>query len=737
MAREGQHKASVVVEAKTSDANAQVARLSKRIAKLEDNLEKADGKARKAAAGIDKAGKSAKKSGGLVKQAQAAWGKYAGGLTTVAAATVGAVLAMDEVMDRSFKLNNVMKNLPFSLDKAKKATHGLVSEFDLAKAAVNAARLGVAKTSQDFAQLANVATTLGVSVGQDATQSVNDLVEGLGRGSTEVLDNLGIIVRAQSAYDDYARVLGKASNKLTEAEKRQAVINKGLEEGTKAAKDVKLALDGSNAEWQRAKTELQDFIDQSIIPNLATSFTFLAENLRDATHAIGDFIEEFQGLEKASGKKRGAPGFAKGGAHRARSTEDLISGFDDASLFTAVQAGQDEAFAGFIASSGASLDAEREERRRQAAANSEFFGLDALNKKLSRGGTRGRGGGGGGQKGGKPVRFGEDPGALRDEAFVARGEAARAAAEEAAEVEAARQDAILNEKLRGIEQQAAAGADPISLIEAEETARLEHLAFLHSTAGDEAERLALEDESAQVRHESSLARMEAEREARERQAQAAVEAAEKQAAAERALAQTLSSNANQIAGALTSVTDARFAARQAALAQGATEQEASRAASIAGKRSMAAQLQQLRNVFRVKALGSAAAAIAAFATGNVPGGGMHLAAAAAWGVAAGAAGGLSRSIARGATAQSRAGLGSGSANDSGGAGSGSEFRSTRQERRLPTSSPVQSSAPPPTSGGGTVVVQIQGDVIGVPRREFFQDMDRELKNLGHAKRRVS
>src|SRR5690606_34863258 len=81
-----------------------------------------------------------------------------GNILAVGVAIGGAVKALDNMSDRTLKLSNMQANLPFSIDKAREATQGLVSDFDLMQAAINANRKGVAQTDEDFARLALTAT---------------------------------------------------------------------------------------------------------------------------------------------------------------------------------------------------------------------------------------------------------------------------------------------------------------------------------------------------------------------------------------------------------------------------------------------------------------------------------------------------------------------------------------------------------------------------------------------------
>lgn len=236
--------------AKTTGAVRNLASLTKEIDKLRGRVEKLDTK-------TERAGKTTE---GWGKRLGAAKGKIVG----YGVAIAGAAIALDSVIERSMKLQNVQQNMPYAIDKARKATRGLVDDFELSKLAIEANRLGVAKSEEDFARLAEAATKLGLSVGKDAASSVSDLVVGLGRGSTEVLDNLGVLVRANEEYARYAKTIHKTAGALTDAEKRQAVMTGGLDQATKKAAEMEINVDKTTRRWLELKTEMKNWADEVV-----------------------------------------------------------------------------------------------------------------------------------------------------------------------------------------------------------------------------------------------------------------------------------------------------------------------------------------------------------------------------------------------------------------------------------------------------------------------------------------
>ena len=147
------------------------------------------------------------------------------------------------------------------LESAKEATKGLLTEHDIRLNANKALSLGVVENEQDFANLAEAAIILGQKLGVDAGQAVEDLTTGIGRQSVEILDNLGITLRANEAYAIYAERIGKAVKELTDVEKKQAFTTIAIEKATEAARAQGEIIVTTNDKLAIQKNRLQDVAD--------------------------------------------------------------------------------------------------------------------------------------------------------------------------------------------------------------------------------------------------------------------------------------------------------------------------------------------------------------------------------------------------------------------------------------------------------------------------------------------
>ena len=138
--------------------------------------------------------------------------------------------AKGESMSRAFTtLSGGASNASIAIGKLQVATNNTMSEFDLFQQANNAMVLGITKNSDEMAEMFDVAQRLGRALGKDTAHSVESLITGIGRQSRLMLDNIGIIVKADEAYERYAQKLGTTADKLSDADKKTAFLEATME----------------------------------------------------------------------------------------------------------------------------------------------------------------------------------------------------------------------------------------------------------------------------------------------------------------------------------------------------------------------------------------------------------------------------------------------------------------------------------------------------------------------------
>ena len=222
-----------------------------------------------------------------------------------------------EDLERAFTtLSGGVGSATEALEDLKNATDGTVSSAELFKQANNAMILGVSKNSKEMAVMFDMAQRLGRALGRDATSSIESFVTGVGRQSRLMLDNIGIIVKTQVAYEAYAMQLNKNVDDLTNVEQKQAFLNATLVAGDLAIRKLGIEVLTSTDELEQMNakiTELNDKIGEQLLPlvlSLTESFTSFLDTI--SREDIRKTVSAFETLAIAVGAFMGAKGI--GGA---------------------------------------------------------------------------------------------------------------------------------------------------------------------------------------------------------------------------------------------------------------------------------------------------------------------------------------------------------------------------------------------------------------------------------------
>ena len=140
----------------------------------------------------------------------------------------------------------------------KEASRGTISDMDLMLSANRAMLLGVADSTEEMVALMDVARAASQAMGTTTAEAFSDLVTGLGRGSAQILDNLGIIVDADTANQAYADSIGKTVSQLTDQERKQALVNAVLLESQELVAANAAAGDDAASHFERMDTAIKN-----------------------------------------------------------------------------------------------------------------------------------------------------------------------------------------------------------------------------------------------------------------------------------------------------------------------------------------------------------------------------------------------------------------------------------------------------------------------------------------------
>src|SRR3990167_8114820 len=220
--------------------------------------------------------------------------------------------------------------------KMKTASHGAISVNEAIKQANRAMLLGVARDTDTMAKLLEIAAIRGRAAGLDTEAAFERIILGIGRLSTRVLDDIGIVIDGETAYANYGKSIGKVADDLTEAEKRQALTNAIIEDGNKLLKDTGGLVDDAANAYERFETHITDatnaiktHIGDAVSP-LIKSLDILLFGYIDINAAIKTHASEMSKSSKTYGEYRAElERVAKSQNLAVNSSGDLVSVMSD------------------------------------------------------------------------------------------------------------------------------------------------------------------------------------------------------------------------------------------------------------------------------------------------------------------------------------------------------------------------------------------------------------------------
>ena len=151
------------------------------------------------------------------------------------------------------------------LKAMQKASRWTVSNTKLMASANKAYSLWVVSNVEDMSTIMEIARVKGQAMWRSMEEALDDIVTWLWRWSVQILDNLWIVIKQTEAQEIYAKQLWKTVNELTEAEKKQALVNavvaQGKEELAQAGEvqeTMQEKLARVNAQWENMKNTIGD-----------------------------------------------------------------------------------------------------------------------------------------------------------------------------------------------------------------------------------------------------------------------------------------------------------------------------------------------------------------------------------------------------------------------------------------------------------------------------------------------
>tara|TARA_Y100000593_G_C4281240_1_gene322890 strand:+ start:89 stop:1621 length:1533 start_codon:yes stop_codon:yes gene_type:complete len=264
-------------------------KLEKRMGKLENKVKKGTTGMRGGFAGLRRTIGAARNNLLLLS--------FTFGTLTAAAIKSASAFAKFEQVERGFEnLAGAAGMSENAFNKLKQATDGTVDSTRLMEQANQAMLLGVTDSEDEMAELFDTAQRLGQALGKDTPSSIESLITGMGRQSKLMLDNLGIVIDTNGAYEDYAKGIGKSASELTDAQKKQAFMTATMEAARNKVKQLGKEQLSTAEVFAQMKTAVSDLVVE-IGEKLAPVFRGAARAITGLSNAVKGLLDWFDDEE--------------------------------------------------------------------------------------------------------------------------------------------------------------------------------------------------------------------------------------------------------------------------------------------------------------------------------------------------------------------------------------------------------------------------------------------------------
>jgi len=151
------------------------------------------------------------------------------------------------------------------LAQMRAVTKGTVDDQTLMQTALRLTELAGKEAFTALPSLMAIASQQARKMGISTAKAMDDIITGVGRGSAEMLDNLGIVVDTSTAYKKLAESLGVATSELTKEQKQMVLL---AEIQRKYGVDVEAVASGqlsASKQIQAYSTQLKNLRDELVM----------------------------------------------------------------------------------------------------------------------------------------------------------------------------------------------------------------------------------------------------------------------------------------------------------------------------------------------------------------------------------------------------------------------------------------------------------------------------------------
>ena len=168
------------------------------------------------------------------------------------------------------------ESLKLLTTRLQDATDGQLAFAEASQSVAIARAAGL--TADQIGRLGKLARNASIALGRDLTDSLNRLIRGATKGEPELLDELGIILRLETAAQKYGAQIGKAANQLNIFEKSQAITNEVLAQGESKFADLETEVN-QFGKMLKSFDDLLNTIKMTLAKGLEPIATGLSKNI--------------------------------------------------------------------------------------------------------------------------------------------------------------------------------------------------------------------------------------------------------------------------------------------------------------------------------------------------------------------------------------------------------------------------------------------------------------------------
>lgn len=119
------------------------------------------------------------------------------------------------------------------LDAMRRASKGTISDTNLMLGANRALISGIAGNTAELTQLLEISRATAKNFGIDTSEAFNRIVQSLAKLEPELIDEIGITVRLDKVFREYAASVGTTAENLTDAQRKAAFFNQVVKQTQK------------------------------------------------------------------------------------------------------------------------------------------------------------------------------------------------------------------------------------------------------------------------------------------------------------------------------------------------------------------------------------------------------------------------------------------------------------------------------------------------------------------------